>query len=59
MDDQEKKGVKEVLRAAAMTYVAGAASSAGYIIYIAIIAGRWIFRLPPLAKPPLKPPPLP
>jgi len=59
MDEQDKKGIKEVLRAAAMTYVAGAASSAGYIVYIAVIAGRWIFRKPPLPTPPMKPPALP
>ena len=59
MDERDRQGVKDVLRAAAMTYVAGAASSAGYIIYIMILGGRWIFRKPPLASPPLKPPPLP
>jgi Zn-dependent membrane protease YugP len=59
MDGQDRQGVKDVLRAAAMTYVAGAASSAGYIIYLLILGGRWIFRKPPLTNPPLKPPPLP
>jgi Zn-dependent membrane protease YugP len=57
MGEEERRGVKDVLRAAAMTYVAGAASSAGYILYLAIVGGRWIFRRPPLPNPPLKPPP--
>ena len=58
MGEQERKGVHDVLRAAAMTYVAGAASSAGYIIYLAILGSRWIFRRPPLQNPILKPPPV-
>lgn len=36
-------GAKQVLRAAAMTYVAGIASSAGYVVLIAISAGRSLF----------------
>ena len=59
MDEKDREGAKAVLRAAAMTYVAGAASSAGYIFYLIILGGRWIFRKPPLPNPPLKPPPLP
>jgi hypothetical protein len=39
-----------------MTYVAGAASSAGYIIYLAILGGNWILGRPALKNPPLKPP---
>lgn len=58
MGEQERQGVHDVLRAAAMTYVAGAASSAGYIIYLAILGSRWIFRRPPLQNPILKPPPV-
>lgn len=33
-------GAREVLRAAALTYVAGVASSAGYLVFIAISASR-------------------
>jgi Zn-dependent membrane protease YugP len=36
-------GAKQVLRAAAMTYVAGVASSAGYVVFIAISAGSSMF----------------
>ena len=46
------EGAREVLRAAAMTYVAGVASSAGYLVYIFLIAGRSLLRRP---KPPLPP----
>jgi Zn-dependent membrane protease YugP len=38
------KGTKQVLRAAAMTYVAGVASSAGYVVYLAIMFGGSLFR---------------
>ena len=37
---------KKVLRAVAMTYVAGVASSAGYLVYIFLIAGRWLLGRP-------------
>ncbi|MDH3744353.1 MAG: zinc metallopeptidase [Acidobacteriota bacterium] len=57
MGKEERKGVREVLRAAAMTYGAGAASSAGYVIYLLIIGGNALLRRPALASPPLKPPP--
>jgi Zn-dependent membrane protease YugP len=49
-DGQE--GAREVLRAAAMTYVAGVASSAGYLVYLFLIAGRSLLGRP---KPPLSP----
>ena len=49
-DGQE--GAREVLRAAAMTYVAGVASSAGYLVYLLMIAGRSLLKRP---KPPLPP----
>ncbi len=49
-DGQE--GAREVLRAAAMTYVAGVASSAGYLVYILLVAGRSLLKRP---KPPLPP----
>ncbi|HAK61020.1 MAG TPA: peptidase [Nitrospiraceae bacterium] len=59
MDEKDRQGVQEVLRAAAMTYVAGAASSAGYVIYLAILGSRWILRKPGSATIPFKPPKLP
>ena len=57
VNEQESEGVRSVLRAAAMTYVAGAASAAGYLVYLAIIGSRMVLRKPPLENPPLKPPP--
>ena len=57
VNDEEREGVRAVLRSAAMTYVAGAASAAGYIVYLVIIGGRMMMRKPPLENPPLKPPP--
>jgi hypothetical protein len=38
--DSERQGVKSMLRAAALTYVAGVASAAGFIVLIAISGGR-------------------
>lgn len=49
-DGQE--GAREVLRAAAMTYVAGVASSAGYLVYLFLVAGRSLLKRP---RPPLPP----
>ncbi len=46
-----RDGAKKVLRAAALTYVAGAATSAGYVLYLALIYGGALFGK--------KPPPLP
>jgi Zn-dependent membrane protease YugP len=46
VDETEKEGARSVLRAAAMTYVAGVASSAGYIIYLALVGGRSLLRRP-------------
>jgi len=48
----EREGVKSVLRSAALTYVAGAASAAGYILLIAVsgvrtVLGRRSRALPP------------
>ncbi len=37
------KGTQQVLRAAAMTYVAGVASSAGYLVYLVIMFGGSLF----------------
>lgn len=50
---EETEQARRTLRAAAMTYVAGVASSAGYIVYIAIVGGRALLGKP---KPP---PPIP
>jgi Zn-dependent membrane protease YugP len=55
MSEQEKEGAQKVLRAAAMTYVAGVASAAGYIVYLLLAGGRMLFRGPP-ASPPTVPP---
>ena len=43
MDAEDKKGAQSMLRAAAMTYVAGVASSAVYILYLVMMGGRWLF----------------
>jgi len=40
VSDEGHEGARQVLRAAAMTYVAGVASSAGYIVYLLFIGGR-------------------
>jgi Zn-dependent membrane protease YugP len=50
-DGQE--GAEKVLKAAALTYVAGVASSAGYLVYLLFIGGRSLMRKP---KPPVPPP---
>jgi Zn-dependent membrane protease YugP len=55
MSDQEREGARQVLRAAAMTYVAGVASAAGYIVYLVLAGSRWLLRKPP-ATPPSVPP---
>ena len=49
-DGQE--GAEKVLRAAAMTYVAGVASSAWYLVYLVLVGGRALIGKP---KPPLPP----
>lgn len=43
---EETEPVKAVLRAAAMTYVGAAASSAAYLLYLGVSVGRWLFRRP-------------
>ncbi len=55
MSDQEREGAQQVLRAAAMTYVAGVASAAGYIVYLILAGSRWLFRKPPAAPPSVPP----
>jgi Zn-dependent membrane protease YugP len=57
LGDKEREGARAMLRSAALTYVAGVASAAGYIIYLAVLGGRWIFRRPSVEAPPFKPPP--
>ena len=57
LSDYEREGARAVLRSAALTYVAGVASAAGYIIYLVVVGGRWLLRRPPAGAPPLKPPP--
>ena len=52
---EEEKGVESILRAAAMTYVSGAASSAAYVVYLAFLAGRLLTG----KTPPIPPPRLP
>jgi Zn-dependent membrane protease YugP len=51
--DDGHGAAQQVLRAAAMTYVAGVASSAGWIVYMVIAGGRALFGKP---KPPPPPP---
>lgn len=41
---EEREGARQVLRAAAMTYVAGTATAAGYIFYILLVGGRMLRR---------------
>lgn len=55
MNEQEKEGAQKVLRAAAMTYVAGVASAAGYIVYLALAGGRMLFKKPPVVPPSIPP----
>ena len=46
VSEDGRAGAREVLRAAAMTYVAGVASSAGYLIYLVIAFGGSMMRRP-------------
>jgi Zn-dependent membrane protease YugP len=46
------EGAEKVLRAAAMTYVAGVASSAWYLVYLVLVGGRSVLRKP---EPPMPP----
>ncbi|MEJ2679517.1 MAG: zinc metallopeptidase [Gemmatimonadota bacterium] len=55
MSESETEGARKVLRAAAMTYVAGVASAAGYIVYLLLAGGRMILRKPPAAPPSIPP----
>ncbi len=47
-----EEGARQVLRAAAMTYVAGVASSAGYLVYLVVVFGRSLLRRPRAPLPP-------
>ena len=55
MDEAEEEGARNVLRAAAMTYVAGVASAAGYIVYLLLAGGRMLMQRPPKAPPTIPP----
>jgi Zn-dependent membrane protease YugP len=55
MSEAETEGARKVLRAAAMTYVAGVASAAGYIVYLLLAGGRMILRKPPVVPPSVPP----
>lgn len=46
VDQHDQKGARDVLKAAALTYVAGVASSAGYLVFLLLIGGRWLLRRP-------------
>ena len=55
MDEEETEGATKVLRAAAMTYVAGVASAAGYIVYLVLVGGRMLLKKPPVVPPSVPP----
>ncbi len=55
MSETETEGARKVLRAAAMTYVAGVASAAGYVVYLLLAGGRMILRKPPVVPPSVPP----
>jgi len=55
LNEEEEKGARSMLRAAAMTYVAGSASSAVYILYLVLLGGRSILKKPPPVSPPRLP----
>ncbi len=59
VDAADRDGARDMLKAAALTYVAGVASSAGYLIFIALIGGRWLLggrkKAPLPAERPLRP----
>ena len=55
MSREEKAGAQKVLRAAAMTYVAGVASAAGYIVYLVLVGGRMLLKKPPVVPPSVPP----
>ena len=43
VDGEDEEGARAVLKAAAMTYVAGVASSAGYLLWLLILGGQMLF----------------
>lgn len=49
--EEEEAASREVLKAAAMTYVAGVASSAGYLVYLALVGGRALLGRPKAPPP--------
>ena len=52
VSENGREGARQVLRAAALTYVAGVASSAAYIVYLLFLGGRALMgrREPPLPR---------
>ncbi len=52
---EERAGTRKVLQSAAMTYFASVASSAAYVVYLALLVSRWVFG----KSAPLPPPRLP
>lgn len=46
VSEDGREGARQVLRAAAMTYVAGVASSAGYLVFLLISGGRSLLGRP-------------
>ncbi|MDJ0941775.1 MAG: zinc metallopeptidase [Woeseiaceae bacterium] len=55
INHEERRGARSMLRAAAMTYVAGAASAAVYVVYLALVVGRFLLGKPPPVPPPRLP----
>lgn len=55
VNEEERQGARSMLRAAAMTYVAGAASAAAYVVYLVLLFGRWMFKTPAPVPPPRLP----
>ena len=51
VNEEEQQGARQVLRAAALTYVAGVASSAGFLVYLVLLGGRRLLGRPPVAPP--------
>lgn len=51
VNEEDRQGVSEMLSAAALTYVAGAASSAGYLLFLVLTVGKSMFGRPPVVPP--------
>ena len=48
--EQDREGARKVLRAAAMTYVAGAATAVGNLLFLLLLAGRGLIRRTPTSS---------